>query len=167
MSRRFDQYRSVNHSNLLDAARTMADQPSAREACLSFDEAYTAIATFNFAYGNNTLIGDLMPLFDESAVSLSPASLFGVASSIDTLLSHGDPAQAQKAATFTIELVNTLSAATESETKQGILASVLGIELPSEIPVAQQLVERRLLPEGNVETQMALSARITLDARSM
>ena len=158
MSQGFNHYLTVNHLDLLDAARTMTDRPSAQKAGLLFDVAYNAIATVDFAHRH--------PLIGGSA-NMSPTDLFGLASSLDIQLSHGDPAQTQKAATFAVELVNTLGAATEPETKQGILGKVLGIELPPKTPVAQQLVERRLLPEGDIKAQMALSALITDSARSM
>lgn len=168
MSARYNLYRTVNHMSLLDSARAMADRASAQEAGLTIDDAYDALATVGFARDVNSLArGPLMPGRDEPAAHMSPTSLFGAASSIDTLLSHGDEEQARSAATFTVELAATLDEGIETEAKRGILASVLGIELPSDTPVAQQLVEQRLLPDADLEEQIALSAMITLSARTV
>jgi hypothetical protein len=101
----------------------MADTPSAVEAGLSLDDAYAAISTLEYRYSLSPLMGG-----HEPAAEMSPKVLFRTAEALDVVLSHGNPDQAQTAATFATELVDILPLSTETERKRAILSSVLGIQ---------------------------------------
>ena len=136
----------IRHEHLLPAARALADQPGAAEAGLSFDDAYAAVAHLHVRYGS-TMAED---------VAMPAGTMFATAEAFDVIMTHGDQDQRLRAATMVAGYADYLPVSTDAEAKRGILASVLGIEVPSDIPVSRQLVERYLLPGGGAEEQLAL-----------
>ncbi len=153
-----------HHLEWLDEARIMADTPSAVEAGLSIDDTYHALSTIVFTYGMKALSDGQDPS-DKSVAGMNAKTFFNAASAIDTVLSHGNADQVRKVATFAVELATFLPVSKQPAQKQGILIGLLGIDLPSVTPVAQQLVERRILPNGTPEEQAALTSAINGRAR--
>jgi|GEM_PF-3051777 len=159
-------YKNAQSQRWHEAADALANRPSAVQANLPHEEAYRAIAIFNLRYAVSPLIGNPSGLYTPVSL-ITPTDFFETAESIDTLLTHGDAPQVRTAATFAVELADILPISAESEQKRTILANVLGIELPSDIPVAQQLVEQRLMPDRPIEEQMGLAAMISVNARTL
>lgn len=139
------------HDRWLDSARALADRPSAIEAGISFDDAYAAIAQVDVHYGSTPLT---------EATGLSSRVFYNLAEGLDVLLDHGNPDQKQNAAVFAAELATVADKSTEAETKRSILANVLGVVVPSDIPASQQIAEKRLLTDGTRDEQLVLAGLI-------
>jgi len=153
----------TRHLDWLEAAREIVDKPSAQEAGVSLDDAYAAFEIME-ELNMNPLIPNMTPWHEPSS-EMTTRRLFQVVSGLDTLLLHGNAVQARQAATRATELVDVLPQSTESDIKSGILANVLGIEIPSEVSVEEQLVGR-YFPAGAPEEQLALAGLISSDKRT-
>ena len=153
-------FQEFRHARWIEGARALADRPSAIDAGLTFDDAYAAVAQMEVRYGNAALVPTGLIETNPPVSELTATDFFDMTEAIDVMLDHGDKKQRISAATFVAELMDIMPMAKEPDTKRSMLMSVLGIEIPSDVPVSQQIVEKRLLQAGTAEEQIALAGLI-------